>query len=253
VTGGFYSWMNRGTVDSLKYWTKPVEEMKKQYEALVIYELLDHSIFSSTNPSLAPESSFFVSVIPKLTYLNSTKVLLSTERETPIDLKDAQGLLVEYSFESKDGEVKKSDNNFLYISFYKSKKEAELRKNAIAVRISSRIKKNSQETKDSFGCAVPKQARYAILSVNMDSPGVLISNLTITDTNQKSSFWKKVSFFPTVTGIFNANDILLEKHKIKKENEQKTKSSNNWCRPGGISSRLEIAPRKPRKIRSNRL
>ncbi|QQS38616.1 glycosyltransferase family 39 protein [Candidatus Woesebacteria bacterium] len=174
MTNEFYWWMSQGTMNSLKYWNKPVELLEEAYPALVIREYSDYSIFSITNPALAPESDFVVVKIPdrdvrvknlllEFTFNKNEKVNFRSWSSNYFSVDNIKGLMITHvskleGLNSRDG--------FVFVEYFKNASDATERKNRTAVRISPRIT-SSEFTKQQFAHAIPKNSSYAVVSIGV--------------------------------------------------------------------------------------
>lgn len=171
VTNDFYWWMTQDTKTSLEYWDKPINELEESYPALAIREFSDYSIFSVTNSAFAPDSNFVAAKIPRRTIsgvetegieiLKQETKVKGFARSEVIEIDGSSGLVVEYEVKTVSKNVNR--DGFVFVEFYQSKADAELQKNRLAVRVSSRNFLSDEYTDNQFAAKAPTKAKYAVV------------------------------------------------------------------------------------------
>lgn len=161
-TNDFYWWMTQNTIQSLRYWNKPVEILKNTYSGLALSEMEDFGIYSIVKPALAPDANFLVARIPDYKVIDKKLIMdfnfkdgdrgwektgsTSIWQDGTLAIKMGAGdpysrwispkILISSEGFSIDYKIKTDENldkreGFIFVKFYKGEKE-------IGVRLSKR-------------------------------------------------------------------------------------------------------------------
>lgn len=191
ATNDFYWWMTRRGRDSLNYWWKPEELLKKQFSAMALEELSDYSIFYLAKKWQAPDSTFLISKIPKVSF--EKKVLLESIgrqkggwRSIPIKIVDS-GMVMDATYKG----------GFVYAEFFKNEEDSKFSKRRVAVKLSARSKTLRTEQ---IAFVVPKDAEFVVLGFEVTdkvSPEVYLQEIKLYDAKVTEDF-SGFSVKPTV-------------------------------------------------------
>ncbi|PIR72978.1 MAG: hypothetical protein COV26_00980 [Candidatus Nealsonbacteria bacterium CG10_big_fil_rev_8_21_14_0_10_36_23] len=120
ASGDFYGWMPEVFPNSLKYFQKPVDEMRDTFSGLAIEEMMSFVVASSYKPWQAPDAALFLVKIP---YFKDTKFV------NPNNIQLSSG-----DFLSQEINIK---SNFVYkVSGYlKSSESVKKEKRSVFLRI----------------------------------------------------------------------------------------------------------------------
>ena len=169
----YFSWMG-----PLKYWNKPVLEMKQEYTSLTIDELTDFGLIQIVKPWQAPDGGNFV--IAKVPYYS----LISKEEfkvfnfpknfpvigwhSEPISINNWSGFEVDYGMLMQSKNVSNIDG-VIFIKFYLKPDDALMDRNRVAVRLSSRNNKPGEWQNRKLIGVVPDGAKYITLGFIADN------------------------------------------------------------------------------------
>ena len=167
ASGDFYGWMPEVFPKSLKYFQKPVSEMRNTFSGLSIEEMLSFVVASSYKPWQAPDAALFLVKVP---YFEGTRY------KKPVGIKLnsnkflSEGMSVKPGFIYKVSGYLKTDNTvrkemrsfFVRMDFFDSLSSAGERR--IYSSVSSRYYGSGWQKVELLTFA-PQNAKYAKVSV----------------------------------------------------------------------------------------
>ena len=167
ASGDFYGWMPEVFPKSLKYFQKPVNEMRNTFSGLSIEEMLSFVVASSYKPWQAPDAALFLVKVPYFEgtrYKNPVDIKLDSNKFLSEGISVKPGFIYKVSgYLKTDSAVKKEMRSiFVRMDFFDSLPSVEERK--IYSSVSSRYYGSGWQKVELLTLA-PQNAMYAKVSI----------------------------------------------------------------------------------------
>ncbi len=193
VTNEFYYWMSSR---DFKTMNKPIKNLESMYDAMMVEELSNYSIYNIIKPGLAPEAGFVVVKVPKFSVKNKeltetfNNITLRNWNSSPIDVTNYKGVVINGDFK----------NGYLYTNFYSDKSDINDLTKRIGARVSGREMGKELSKKDIVS-KIPVGAKWMVVGFSTYSVNdFVVKDISVYNADVEADF-----------GGYNVQKIQIDK------------------------------------------